>query len=353
MNRFFKHFRKTQCVIQLALVALLAVAMLLIAGCGDSKSSGEKRVAISFANSSESWKRNGDLMKQQLEADGFIVDIEYADTDTQQNEQILKLIGNNPNCIVIGAINTNTMSETLEKVKEKKIPVIAYDRLIMNSDAVSYLATFDGEAIGEAMGKYIENALNLKSGAGPFTIELFAGDTNDNNAHTFFDTSMKTLKPYLDNGQLVCRSGETKFEQVYVKDWNPDNATSRMEKIIRTYYADGSKIDAILCPNDGSAAGIRKAWANVGYTGGQPIISGLDGDPAAYKAIQEGTQTFTVTKDPEVLVAKCIRMVKAVVEGTQPTLNDVTTYNNGAVTVPAYLCIPKIIDKDNVHEVLK
>ncbi len=78
------------------------------------------------------------------------------------------------------------------------------------------------------------------------------------------------------------------------------------------------------------------------------LISGLDGDPAAYQRIKAGTQTFTINKDPDVLTEKCVRMIKAVVEGTQPDINDVTTYNNGVITVPAYLCTPQIIDKTNV-----
>jgi len=58
--------------------------------------------------------------------------------------------------------------------------------------------------------------------------------------------------------------------------------------------------------------------------------------------------TFTIQKDPELLTAKCVRMIKAVVEGTQPVINDLSTYNNGKITVPSYLCTPLIIDKDNL-----
>ena len=43
-------------------------------------------------------------------------------------------------------------------------------------------------------------------------------------------------------------------------------------------------------------------------------------------------------------------MIKAVVDGSQPDVNDVKTYNNGVITVPAYLCIPRIIDKENLAD---
>ena len=60
---------------------------------------------------------------------------------------------------------------------------------------------------------------------------------------------------------------------------------------------------------------------------------------------------MTTYKDPEILVAKSIRMIKAVVEGTQPDINNVTTYNNGVITVPAYLCTPLVVDAGNINVV--
>ena len=43
-------------------------------------------------------------------------------------------------------------------------------------------------------------------------------------------------------------------------------------------------------------------------------------------------------------------MIKAVVEGTQPDINDVTSYNNGVKIIPAYLCTPLIVDKTNIQD---
>lgn len=351
MNRMWKQICKKQSMIQLMLAALSLLAMLLVAGCGNSDEQGSKKVAISFANSSESWQRNGQSIKDALEAEGFQVDLQFADTDVKQAEQIQELIAGGPKCLVIGAVNSTTLGDALKLAKEKNIPVIAYDRLIMNTDAVSYYASFDNEAVGNAMGYYIEAALNLKSGAGPFNFEAFAGDPDDNNAHLFFDGAMNILKPYIDKGQLVCRSGELSFDKVNTKGWEPKHAAARMDKLLKQYYADGAGIDVILSPNDGIAGGIRDGMAQAGYGGGMPILTGQDADPKALQAIKEGKQSITIFKDPAQLSAKCIRMIKAVVEGTQPSVNDVTTYNNGVITVPSYLCIPKIIDKDNLGDV--
>ena len=246
---------------------------------------------------------------------------------------------------MVGAIDSAAFADVLTKAKEYNIPVIAFDRIIMGTDAVSYYASFDNDAIGEGMGLYIEAALNLKSGAGPFNIELFAGGPSDNNAHIFFDQTMKILSPYFQSGQLVCQSGQRDFNSCAVADWNSANARPRIQKILAQNYADKT-LNVVLSPNDDIAGVIIEELQKAGKP--PVLISGLDGDPAAYERIKSGLQTFTINKDPDVLTEKCVRMIKAVVEGTQPDINDVSTYNNGVITVPAYLCTPQIIDKTNV-----
>ena len=324
---------------------LLCLAVVFCGGCGGG--GVKKTVAVSFANSSASWQRNGEAIKSALQDEGFSVDLKFADTAADQTSHIKEMIENEPGCLVVGAVDSEGLTEVLAGAKEKNIPVIAYDRLVMKTDAVSYYASFDNEAVGDAMGEYIEAALGLKSGAGPFNIEFFAGDPADNNAHLFFNGAMKVLRPYLDNGQLVCISGEITFDAAATANWDPKNAEARMDKILAAYYADGGTLNAVLSPNDG-VAGAVIASLDKSYGGSWPIITGQDADTPAIENIRAGKQTITILKNPADLTAKCVRMIKAVLEGTQPDINDVSTYNNGALTVPSYLCTPYIIDRDNL-----
>ena len=332
------------------LAAFLLLTVFAVTACKDNNDSSDKKVAIAMANSSASWQRNGQDIKQELEKQGFTTDLQFADTAEQQANQLRVMLEENPKCIIIGAVNSEALTDALKAAKEKKIPVISYDRLIMNSDSVSYYASFDGEAVGIAMGKYLEAALKLKSGAGPYNIEIFAGDPADNNAHVFYHGAMKILQPYFEKGQLVCRSKEATFDATSTKDWKPENAQTRMKKLLADYYADGAVLNAVLSPNDGLAGGIIQAL-EAGYHGSWPLITGQDADKGGLEAIRQGKQAITIFKDPNILNAKCVKMVKAVVEGTQPDINDNKNYNNGAITVPAYLCTPLIIDKDNLDEV--
>lgn len=72
----------------------------------------------------------------------------------------------------------------------------------------------------------------------------------------------------------------------------------------------------------------------------------------ACKNILDGSQTMSIYKDTRLLAEKCITMVQAVMTGTEPEINDTTTYNNNVITVPSYLCTPVAVDAENLQEVI-
>src|SRR5687768_15649686 len=142
-----------------------------------------------------------------------------------------------------GIFLSAAITTQLQQAAEKKIPVIAYDRLIRNSPNVDYYATFDNFKVGVQQATSLLVGLGLKnkdgsdgSAKGPFNIELFAGSPDDNNATFFFNGAMETLKPYLDNGTLVVKSKQTDFKTVAILRWDPATAQKRMEDLITTSY---------------------------------------------------------------------------------------------------------------------
>lgn len=211
------------------ILMMILIFCTILTGCGENNSS-QKSVAVCFPNTTPSWQRNGDSLKKLLEEENFAVNVQFASDINQQKNQVAEVIESRPDCLVIGAIDSAAFADVLTQAKNYNIPVIAYDRIIMNTDAVSYYASFDNDAIGEGMGLYIESALNLKNGGGPYNIELFAGGPSDNNAHIFFTQTMKILEPYFQTGQLICRSGQKDFNSVAVADWNSSNARPRIQK---------------------------------------------------------------------------------------------------------------------------
>ena len=150
------------------------------------------------------WNQDGDNMKKALEEAGYEVDLQYASNEVAtQVSQVENMISNGCDILVIASIDGSSLGEPLGQAKEAGIPVIAYDRLLMESDAVTYYATFDNYMIGQKQGEYIVDALNLEEEDGPFNLEIVAGAPDDNNATFFYGGAMDVLQPYIDEGKLV------------------------------------------------------------------------------------------------------------------------------------------------------
>ena len=317
---------------------------------------GAGRVGVAMPTKDlQRWNQDGENMKQLLEAAGYEVDLQYASNDiATQVSQIENMISSGCQVLVIASIDGDSLGTVLAQAKEKNIPVIAYDRLIMNSDAVTYYATFDNYMVGTKQGQYIEQQLNLANGDGPFNIELITGDPGDNNARFFFGGAMDVLQPYIDNGQLVVKSGQTDFATVATASWSTENAQARFDAIISANYADGTQLDAVLASNDSTAMGVTNSL-EANYEANHdnwPIITGQDCDIANVKNMIAGKQAMSIFKDTRTLAAKTVEMVDAIMNGSEAPINDKETYDNGTGIIPSYLCEPVFADINNYEELL-
>ena len=303
-------------------------------------------------NSLERWNRDGQYLKEQFEAAGYGASLKFSDNDIEtQNNDIQTMIADGVDLLIISAIDGESLTQTLAEAKEAGIPVIAYDRLIMNSDAVSYYATFDNWDVGVKQGEYIVKALDLENQAGPFNIEFITGDPGDNNINFFFDGAISVLQPYVDAGKLVCPSGQTEKQTVATANWASDAAQARFENILASYYSDGTQLDAVLASNDSTALGVANALAS-SYTGNYPVLTGQDCDIASVKNMLAGTQSMSVFKDTRTLASKVVEMVDAIMKGAEPPINDTETYDNGTGVIPSFLCEPVACTVDNYKELL-
>ncbi len=298
------------------------------------------------------WNQDGDNMKKQLEAAGYEVDLQFANNEVaQQVSQLENMITGGCKVLVVASIDGSALGTVLATAKEAKIPVIAYDRLIMDTDAVDYYATFDNYMVGTIQGKFIEEKLGLAEGKGPFNLEIVGGSPDDNNARFFYQGAIDVLKPYLDSGKLVVPSGQVEFEKIATMAWKTETAQARMDNIIMANYSTGTKLDAVLCSNDSTAMGAINALTNAGIEE-FPIITGQDCDKPNMQYIINGKQSMSVFKDTRTLAEKVVGMVDAIVKGTEPEVNDTTTYNNNVKVVPSYLCAPVFGDASNYKELL-
>lgn len=298
------------------------------------------------------WNQDGANMKKELEDAGYQVDLQYASNDVQtQVSQVENMISNGCQILVVASIDGSSLGEPLSQAKAMGIPVISYDRLIMNSDAVTYYATFDNYKVGQKQGEYLVKALGLETATEPKNIELFTGDPADNNCNFFFGGAMDVLKKYIDSGKLVVKSGQTAFEQVATANWDSEKAQNRMDTIIAGNYSDGTVLDAVLCSNDSTAIGVENALAS-SYTGKYPVITGQDCDIANVKNMLQGKQAMSIFKDTRTLASQVVKMVDSVMQGGEAEINDTKSYDNGTGIIPTFLCDPVVVTVDNYKDML-
>jgi len=289
---------------------------------------------------------------------GYDVDIVYSEQDAaRQAEQMETFVSRGVDGIIISPSDGTALSNAVEVAAENEIPVMVYDALIMNSEYVSYYATDDLYAVGATQGKYIVDKLDLANGAGPFNIELFSGSMTDNNAQYFYQGAMDQLQPYLDNGMLVVRSGQTTRNQTTTEKWSATVAQARADAILSTYYSDGEHLDAVLTQNDDLAAGVIAACKSAGYGTPEnplPITTGQDCNVSAIISIINDEQTSTVFKNIKELAKAGAVGIDNLIHGEKPDWAPemVGIYNNNVVDVETYQVKPLLLTKDNWYELI-
>ena len=338
------------------IAVLLVVALFMGAAFAAGKGT---KVGVSMPTKDlQRWNQDGANMKAQLEKAGYTVDLQFAANDIPtQVAQIENMITGKCKVLVIASIDGTALTNVLETARKKKIKVIAYDRLIMNSKAVTYYATFDNYKVGTMQGDYLVDKLGLKNrdASDPVYMEFFTGDPGDNNINFFFGGAMDVLKPYLDKGVIVCPSGQTAKAQCATLNWATEEAQKRMENLITSngYGPKGKKLDAVYCSNDSTANGVTNALLSAGYTAANfPIITGQDCDIVSVKNMVKGVQAMSIFKDTRTLASKVADMVEAILQGKKAPVNDTTTYDNGTGIIPSYLCVPEFASSSNVFDFL-
>lgn len=332
-----------------------------------ASTTGGKKVGISMPTKSlERWNRDGSYLEKQFKGKGCDVKVTYSDNKIdQQVKDIENLIADKVNLLVVAAIDGESLSNVLNTAKSANIPVISYDRLIMNTDAISYYVSFDNYKVGQLQGQFVVDKLGLKKDdkSKSYNIEFTAGDPADNNATFFFNGAYDTLKDYIDAGILKIPSKQTKFQQVATQAWDTKNAMNRMQNILGSYYSGGTKLDVALCSNDSTALGVAQAIGTDYKGGNTPIITGQDGDEANLKNIVDGKQSMTVYKAVANEAVATLDIGMAILDGKKPDESliksagwkfdcayDTKSYNNKKLTVPSYLLVPNVVTKDTIQK---
>ncbi|MDA1358033.1 sugar ABC transporter substrate-binding protein [Glycomyces luteolus] len=336
------------------------LAAVSLAGCGageDTKQlSGFTGISMP-TTTSDRWVLEGADLEKRLKDLGYKTILENGEDDIPtQVSQIQSMIDQGVEFLIIAAIGNTSLGEVLSKAKDKGVTIISYDRLILETPDVDYYASFNNYQVGVLQAKHIISRLGItETSTEKFNIELFSGSTDDNNSQHFFQGGLDTLEPYIYGGSVVIPSNQTELEPTSTDKWSRDVARDRMAGLLEEFYQD-QPLHAVLSPYDGISRGIVEALVAADFEPGSddfPVITGQDAELRSLKAIKEGTgQTETVFKDTRLLAEVAVDMVKSIVEGSTPDVNDLGTYDNGFKFIPSYLLDPVDVTAENYKEVV-
>jgi putative multiple sugar transport system substrate-binding protein len=348
--------------------ALVAAAALALTGCssergGDANTGSEEETAAGFEagstigvalpdKTSENWVLAGQLFTDGLEEAGFKADVQYApasNTVAEQQNQIQAMVTNGAKVIIIGAKDGKQLATQVQAAKDAGAYVIAYDRLIENTEAVDYYVAFDNFKVGQLQGQALLDGLAERAGhEAPYNVELFSGSPDDANSAVFFDGAMEVLQPAIDDGTLNVVSGQTDIAQTATEGWLAENAQNRMDTLLTGSYGGDTVLDGVLSPNDTLARAIITSVQQAGKP--VPVVTGQDSEVESVKSIMEGIQYSTINKDTALLVEQAIKMVGQLQKGEEVDVNDTESYDNGVKVVDSYLLEPLIVTKENAAD---
>lgn len=331
---------------------ILAILLALIMVLGMSSAfAATGRIGIAMpTKSSERWIRDGANVQKGLEALGYKVDLQFAeDIIDNQIAQIENMLVKGVDALIIASIDGSSLNNVLKQARDMGVKIIAYDRLLTNTEYVDAYATFDSIAIGEQQATSLLMGLGVLDGAkGPFNVELFAGSLDDSCTPLYFEGSMNILKPYIDEGVIVIPSGQTDMAQCATEGWDGLKAQARMDNLISANYADGTICHGVLSPYDGLSIGILSSLKAVGYGTGDlkiPVVTGQDCEVPSVKSIIAGEQYASIFNNTASLADVAVKLASELIAGGEVETNSV--YNNGIFDVPSMAITATIITAEN------
>ncbi len=346
---------------KLLIFILCLIAATALPGCTGGKDPSAKTVGIVMPSKAiERWGRDGNYLRSIFNEEGYNVELRFSDDVLKQISDIQVLIADDVDILIVVPIDGGTLSRTLEDAIIKDIPVISYDMLVLNTDAIDCYVSFDNYRVGAMQGQYIVDSLAPDESGDTYNIELVTGDPADNNARFFFGGAIDVLQPYIDSGKFIVPSGKTTFDQTATPGWSMDLAFKNMQNTLASYYSDGKRLDAVMCSNDRMGLGVLNAVQSDYLGSNIPVITGQDGDEAALQSIMDDKLSMTVYKNVRNEADVAVSIATAILEGKPldesllgdlpaECVFDTESYDNGVKKVPSFLLVPEVIDKENIE----
>ena len=319
--------------------AFMVLGMVLMA-CGGSSTAGTagKKIALLLPESKTARYESKDrpLFEAKIKALCSNCTIIYSnanqDAPTQQTQAEAALT-NGANVLVLDPVDGAAAAAIVAKAKAANVPVVSYDRLILNTPDLNYYLSFDNAAVGALQGNALLTALNGKANA---SVVMINGDPADNNASLFKAGAHSVL----DGKVNIAKEYDT-------PSWSPDTAQTEMAGALTALH---NKVDGVLAANDGTGGGAIAAMKSAGVTP-LPPVTGQDAELAAIQRILIGEQYMTVYKAIKAEAEAAAQLAYDLAYGVAvpASMTNGKTVNNKSADIPSVLLTPVAVIKSTIQ----
>ena len=312
------------------------------------------KIGVLLSEDDDSAKIDTEAMTSQIADGGYEADVKNANGDSElQISQIQEFIDEQVSALIIEPADPYGLTDILKTAKEQEIPVISYDTLIRDTADINYFAAYDTRAVGNDIAKEIIKKMDLEKAREDkksYTIEFLMGSPDDSSALFLCNGIMEILQEYLDDGTLVCRSGNTAFDDNGIMRWSEASAETKLKSIIDEFYAQEKTPDIICTAYDGFAYAAENVISENNLEPESeewPMITGCGSEAQAVKDIAAGKIAFTMFMDRKELAKGGAQMAIDYLTGEKVDVKDYSQYDNGVKIVGTFTCGAEVIDKDN------
>jgi D-xylose transport system substrate-binding protein len=335
--------------VSVRLAALAALVMLVVAGCATNEPSsgggggggGAKKIALLLPETKTTRYEAQDRPLFEAKVKALCADCEiiYSNADqdaAKQQSQAEAALTNGAKVMVLDPVDSASAGAMVQKAKARGVPVISYDRLILNAD-VDYYISFDNQKVGQLQGQALVDKLKADGKSG--SIVMINGAPTDNNAKLFKQGAHSVIDP---SGFKVAKEYDT-------PDWSPDKAQTEMEQAITAVGKTG--FVGVYAANDGTAGGAIAAMKGQGISP-IPPVTGQDAELAAIQRLLTGEQFMTVYKAIKPEAEGAAQLAVDLVNGKTAAAAASDKVNNGQKDVASVLLDPVPVTKDKIKDTI-
>lgn len=374
----------------LAVLLTAAMAASMLAGCGQTETSGgsasdsgstaaTEKAAGEAGDVADAAAATGDMkdanaavfyyaysdtyiasVRTQLDKQLDTLGVKYQDYDansnqTTQNEQIDTAISTGANLLIVNIVTSGSVDASqllVDKAKTAGVPIIFFNRAVeSDEDEGKVLGSYDkcafvgtdapeaGHMQGKMIGDYVVanfDKVDL-NGDGKISYAMFMGQLGNveaifrtkyavEDANAVLKEAGKDELVYFDASNKDC------FQVDQDGNWSATAANNFMNTNLSQYNKENSNmIEIVICNNDGMAEGAISALNDKGYNLGTADsttipVFGVDATDAAKQLIADGKMVGTIKQDAEGM-ASCISFLTQNAASEKGLMDGTDSYN--------------------------